>query len=141
MVRLLIFVCLAFSAMLVSAQETLNIHTKDGGIVSMSFAKKPEMSFDVADVLKIVSSDKTVEYPFSDIEKLTFDNSPVSSIYQIKHHGSVSGIAIYNLSGRLVRKINTSDGSAILDMQSLPPGVYIVDDGVKSYKLINMPSR
>lgn len=138
MVRVLLIICMAFSVLTVSSQETLNVHTKNNGVVSIPFSKKPEMSFGVANKLKIVSSDKTVEFSFSDITKLSFENS-LDDIHLIKHHGSQSGVSIYDLSGKLVRKIDSSDGVAVFDMQSLPPGVYIVKDGAKSYKLINNP--
>lgn len=136
MVRVLLFMCLALSAMTASAQETLNIHTKYNGIVSIPFAEKPEMSFGVANVLKIVSSDRTVEFPFSDIEKLSFENTAVDNIHLIKHQGALSGLSIYELSGKLIRRINSSDGVAEFDIQALPPGIYIVKDGDRSYKLI-----
>lgn len=139
MVRVLMIICMACVVLTASGQETLNVHTKDNGIVSIPFSKKPEMSFGVANKLKIVSSDKTLEFAFADIEKLSFDNSSSDDIHLIRHHGSQSGISIYDLSGKLVRKADSSDGVSTLDMQSLPPGVYIVKDGSKSYKLINNP--
>lgn len=139
MVRVLLIICMAFSVLTVSSQETLNVHTKDNGVVSIPFSKKPEMSFGVANKLKIVSSDKTVEFSFSDITKLSFENSSSDDIHLIKHHGSQSGVSIYDLSGKLVRRIDSSDGEAVFDMQSLPPGIYLVKDGAKSYKLINSP--
>lgn len=135
MVRVLLFVSMLFSVMQLSAQETLNIHTKEKGIVSIPFAQKPEISFVGTDVLKIVSSEKTIEFTYGEIEKLTFDNSPANNIYQIVHHGSRSAVSIYDLSGRLVKRIESSDKQVVIDIQSLPPGVYIVKEGHQAYKI------
>ena len=136
MVRVILFICMAMSAMMVSAQETLNIHTKDKGVVSIPFVKKPQMTFAEANVLKVVSSDKTVEYPFKDIEKLSFENASSDDIHLIRHQGSQTGISVYDLSGKLIGKGKLSDGLSAFDLQTLPPGIYIVKDGDRSYKLI-----
>ncbi len=85
MVRFILFIYMALSAITLSAQVTLNIHTKSQGIVSIPFAEKPEMSFSVANVLKIVSTDRTIEYPFSDIEMLSFEDTPVDTVSHIKY--------------------------------------------------------
>lgn len=135
MVKVLLLISMIFFARTSSAQETLNIHTKDNSVVSIPFAQKPEISFAADNILKVISADKTVEFAFGDIEKLSFDNSPVNSIYQITHHVNESGIFIYNLSGKLVRKIEPS-ANPMVDIQSLPAGVYIVKEDRLSYKVI-----
>ena len=136
MVRVLLFISMLFSVMTSFAQETLNIHTKENGVVSIPFAQKPEILFVGTNIFKVVSAEKSVEFSFGDIEKLSFDNASLNNINQIVHHGNKSSVFIYNLSGKLVRKIEPSDNLMALNIQSLPSGVYIVKEGHQSYKII-----
>lgn len=75
MVRALIILCMFVCARAVSAQQTLNIHTKSNGVISMPFSMKPDMSFAKGNIMTITSTEKTIEYPFSDVEKVTFDDA------------------------------------------------------------------
>ena len=116
------------------AQETLNIHTKSSGVVSISFTEKPEISFGDNDIMKIVSSQVSVEYPFSDVDQITFENSP-SRITEVVHYNASSGIAIYNMSGVLIKKYDVENGKVSFDWNKLSPGIYIIKNGSRVFKI------
>ena len=78
--RLFLLIILAVCTASVSAQEVLKIHTKSGGVVSIPFANNPEMTFGEGNVLKITSTKETVEYTFSDVEKLVFEKDSTNII-------------------------------------------------------------
>ncbi len=72
MVKLLMIIIGTVITNTAIAQNTLNIHTKKSGVISISFADKPVISFPESDALKVVSSKNTFEYSFKDIDKLSF---------------------------------------------------------------------
>jgi len=135
MVRKWIFVCLCAQFYQVTfGQETLNIHTKSKGVVSISFAEHPEVSFTSENMLKVVSAKLNIEYAFDEIDKISFEDN-TSDMKDILHKGNVTGITVYNMAGVMVRRIEASNGSCSLDWLSLPPGVYIIQEGQRTYKI------
>ena len=135
MVRNILILILSLCCSLATAQETLNIHTKSQGVIIIYFSQKPEVSFAEGDVLKIVGTDLSVEYPFSDVEQVTFGGS-ADGVDQIVHTDTSSCIHIYDLSGKLIQTIQPQGNVTRADLHGIPPGVYIIKDSTRSYKII-----
>ena len=56
------------------AQEALIIHSKSGVAKIFPFAKGPELYFDKADVIKVVTAGATEEILYKDINMITFED-------------------------------------------------------------------
>ena len=133
--RLLSLACALLCApLLAMAQQTLNIHTTTQGTVSFAFATKPVVTFVAPETLKVVSATMTVEFPYADIEKLTFSDT-ATGVESLSVSEATGVVSVYDLSGKLVLQDANADGTARLNLSSLRPGVYVVKDGRRSYKV------
>jgi hypothetical protein len=132
--RILIIAGLLCAPLLAAAQQTLNIHTTTQGTVSFAFATKPVVTFVAPETLKVVSATMTVEFPYADIEKLTFSDT-ATGVESLSVSEATDGVSVYDLSGKLVLQVANADGTARLDLSSLRPGIYVVKDGRRSYKV------
>jgi hypothetical protein len=56
------------------AQEAMIIHSKSGGVKIIPFAKGPELYFDKADVIKVMTAGVTEEILYKDINMITFED-------------------------------------------------------------------
>lgn len=133
--RCLLFICCLLSGMLLHAQQTLNIHTTTKGVVSFAFSEQPSVTFGKPEVLTVTSTSMTVEFPFNEIERITFDDVP-SAVQALTVREETGSVLIYDLSGKLMRKVVSEQGTATVDLSTLRPGVYIVKDGKRSYKVV-----
>ena len=132
--KIFLTICLLCCGLAGRAQQTLNIYTTTQGVVSFVFADKPEMTFPTADMLTVTSEKMTVEFPYSEVEKITFEDAP-DAVASLSVHDGAGPVLIYDLSGKLLREVKTSQGSANIDLSTLRPGVYVVKDGKRSYKV------
>lgn len=133
--RILSLACaLLCTPLLAMAQQTLNIHTTTQGTVSFAFATKPVVTFVAPETLKVVSATMTVEFPYADIEKLTFSDT-ATGVESLSVSEATGVVSVYDLSGKLVLQDANADGTARLNLSSLRPGVYVVKDGRRSYKV------
>lgn len=120
--------------LLAQAQQTLNIHTKTQGTVSFAFAEKPTITFTSPEVLKVTSDRLTVEFPFNEVERLTFEDLP-DAVPSLMERDNITGLHIYDLNGRLVQQAAATNGTASLNLSTLKTGVYVVKDGKRTYKV------
>lgn len=134
MSRLASFVLLTLFAVTAPAQQTLNIFTKTQGTVSFAFADKPEITFPCADSLTVSSTALTVQFPYAEVEKITFTDG-VDAVESLVVRDGVDRVLIYDLSGKLVLQSKSSRGQARVDLSPLRPGVYVVKDGKRTYKV------
>ena len=76
----------------------------------------------------------TVEFPYAEVVKLDFSDVPtrVESLTVREH---TDGVCIYDLTGKLLRHTSAKDGAATVNLSDLPPGIYVVKDGQRSYKV------
>ena len=117
------------------SQNALNIHQKDGTLISYVFAEKPKVSF--ADNKLVVTTSKTiVEFLISDVDKFTFEDIKTSiEDDEIKvANACLEYWEVYTLGGKLVKKVKIIDDSN--PMENLPKGIYIIKCGNVSYKII-----
>lgn len=119
-----------------AAQQTLNIHTTTQGLVSFAFAEKPDLTFPTKEVLTVTTESMTVEFPFAEVEKITFEDGNEDGVETLSVRDGSGGVLVYDLSGKLVRQGTTAThGSAAVNLSTLRPGVYVVRDGKRTYKI------
>ena len=120
----------------IQAQQTLNIHTTTKGMVCFTFAEKPLVTFPSTEVMNIASTTVTVEFPYSEVEKITFNDEDPTAVQTLTVRDNTNEVRIYDLNGRLVRRTRSRDGATVsVDLSTLPVGVYIVKDGKRTYKV------
>lgn len=130
---LLIIFCLFLGVATSFAQNTLNIHQKNGGVVSYGFAEKPVLTY-VDDNLHVSTERVSIDYPLAELEMLTFDDRE-ASIGELRVEGQTAGMNIYRIDGTLVKRIEATAESSAFDTDRLPVGTYIVRQGNVTYKI------
>ncbi len=133
-IKSVLILCFAFIGLSASAQQTLNIHTTSQGLIRFAFTQNPRVTFPEAEVMRVTGDSLTVEFPFSEVEKITLDDVP-TGVTTLTVTEQTSGILIYDLSGRLVKQVPSNNGSASLPLSTLPHGTYVIKDGRRSYKV------
>lgn len=119
----------------VNAQSTLNIHTTTKGMVCFTFAEKPQVTFPSAEVMCVTSDNVTVEFPYSEVVKVTFLDDDPTAVQTLSVRDNTDEVRIYDLNGRLVHRSRSHQGTVSVDLNALPTGVYIVKDGKRTYKV------
>jgi hypothetical protein len=76
-----------------------------------------------------------VQFPFDDVEKITFEDG-VTGIESIRVKEGNGLVSIYNMSGVLVRKYKPENATTTVDLSALPAGIYVVNDGKRTYKVM-----
>lgn len=116
----------------VSAQQTLNVHRKSGEVARFAFSEKPVVTYSGSNMV-IVTCTASVEFPFGEIAEFTFEDSEadgVESPLQVRDEAQ-GGVQVYNLRGVLVRSSKTGE----YNIEGLPQGVYVVKSNSKTYRI------
>lgn len=129
---LLVFSCVC-CGLPAAAQQTLNLHTSQG-LISFAFTQNPQITFPEAEVMRVTGDSLTVEFPFSEVEKITLDDVP-TAVPTLTVTEARSALQIYDLGGRLLKQVISQGGSATLPLSTLPKGTYVIKDGKRSYKV------
>lgn len=132
--KFILTICMLSGCLLATAQQSLNIHTTSKGVVTFTFDEKPVVTFS-DEILNVATDSVSVEFPFEDIEKITFEDG-VTAIESIRINDGKGIVTIYDISGRLVSKYKPVEGSTTVDLTPLPSGVYVVNDGKRTYKVM-----
>ena len=132
--RLLSITCLLCCVLAAAAQQTLNIHTTTKGVVSFAFTSKPKVTFSESEVLKVTRETMTVEFPYAEVVKLDFSDQ-TTGVESLTVQEHTDGIFIYDLTGKLLRHTHAKEGATTVNLSDLPPGIYVVKDGLRSYKV------
>ena len=115
------------------AQSTLNVHQKSGGTISYAFSEKPVVSYS-GNSLVLTTAKVNVEYPLSNLDKLTFEDGEANAIDQMSMEAPADAVThIYNISGVLVKSV---EASKPISTDDLTPGVYVITNGKTTYKII-----
>lgn len=117
-----------------SAQNTLNIHQKDGAVVRYAFSEKPVVTY-TDEGIHLVTTKVELDYPMANLDKFTFEDDPSRPTGLLQTEGTTDDIRIYTTAGVLVRTIPQSEGAAAFSTADLPAGVYIIKNGKTSYKI------
>lgn len=116
------------------AQNTLNVHQKDGAMVSYGFSEKPVVTYTATGV-HLTTTKVEVDYPFANLEKFTFSEE-ANSIDIVKTEKTNDDVRIYNINGMLLKTIKQNDGTSSYSTSDLPKGTYIIKNGKTTYKII-----
>ena len=132
--RTFLFLSCLLACLLVQAQQTLNIHTTTQGTVSFAFAEKPVVTCATPEVMTVSSELLTVEFPFNEVESITFEDT-TDDVPSIVERDGIAILSIYDLNGRLIQQAAATNGAASLNLSTLKTGVYVVKDGKRTYKV------
>lgn len=132
-------VLLACLAMAMHAQDTAKdakivVWLKDGSKTEVLFNQMPEFLYADGRV-SLQNGTTELSWLLADLKKFTFEDVQPSTPTAIKDVASpakldlVGGCAVYDLNGRLVKKHVNS-------LTELPKGVYVVNDGSVTTKVI-----
>lgn len=131
--HLLTILCLFLCAAACSAQNTLNVHQKNGTVVKYGFSEKPTVTY-TATGIHLATTKVEVNYPFTNLEKFTFSED-ATAIDVLKTERTNDDVRIYNTNGMLLKTVKLSDGVASLSTTDLPKGIYIIKNGKTTYKI------
>lgn len=148
----LVFLLLCVLMTHISAQNTLTIHQKDGGLFSYGFSEKPVITYTETDLV-LTTAHIVVEYPLSAISKFTFtetetsvsgvETDVVTPILELKDNTVyISGakpqqtVTLVGADGKIVSTFKTdASGSVTFSIASLPKGIYIVKSESLTFKI------
>lgn len=116
------------------AQNTLNIHQKDGEIFCCGFLDKPIVTYE-GNTLKVFTKTVSIEFPLTELDKLSFEDELTDIKLQHIEKGS-SDILIYNEKGVLLKKIHNDSGISETNILEFPKGIYIIKKGDTTFKVL-----
>lgn len=132
--RSLIILSLFLCAETCFAQNTLNVHQKDGVVVKYGFSEKPTVTY-TATGIHLATTKVEVDYPFVNLEKFTFSDE-ANAINVLKTESTNDDVRIYNTNSMLLKTVKQSDGEASFSISELPNGIYIIKNGKTTYKIV-----
>ena len=127
----------------------LVVSLTDGTEQSYLSIDQPKVTMD--ETMVFIKSDLIeVEIPASQVVRFYFDwpSSPTaidevatdSKFYYDGHSLELAGagdvVMVYDMSGRLLRKAQTIDGSLLLDMSSMESGIYLIKTKTQTIKIL-----
>ena len=105
---------------------------KDGAKTEILFNRKPEFQYQDGNV-SLQNGGTTLSWRLADLRKLTFEDIEAPNGIDEKKSDAkldiVRGCAVYDLSGRLVKR-------QIRSLSELPKGTYILKDGSVTTKVV-----
>lgn len=138
-----------------SVAHTLVITKKSGETVEYKFADRPVATFSGDDMtITLALSGQSFAYPVAQVATLTvtpqtlgIDDTSLSSTtltfdYDgiiLKCHGLNAGatMSLFNLGGTMLANTAASDeGTAVINLSDLAPGIYVISAGSESFKFI-----
>lgn len=119
------------------AGMALVVHQKSGGTVEYTFSKNPVVTYSGGNVV-ITTTEASVVYPMSDLEKFTFKEA-TNRVERITAPANQTPqpTYIYNVGGMLLNTLQPNeDGTTPATLDGLPAGTYIIKNGKTTYKII-----
>lgn len=132
-------------------QYVFVVWTDAGEQISYPLSDKPKVTQN-DDVLVVTTTDTSVEYPKSDVEKFTLAFQTVTNVEEIEINSSIrhtreciemancragSIVTMYSTSGQLIRSYTVADdGTLSIDISALESGIYILSNENITYKLL-----
>jgi hypothetical protein len=117
-----------------AAEAKIVVWLNDGNKTEVLFSEMPEFTYQDGNV-SVQSAGTTLSWPLASLQKFTFEDiepSKTTDIGDVKNSPKldiVKGCAVYDLSGRLVKK-------QIRSLSELPQGTYIIKDGSVTTKVV-----
>lgn len=148
-------VAAALSAQTPDTEVTLlTLHLAGGTVEQFNLPDHPVITFE-GDDLNVASATLEATYPRADVEYFNFEKGkPVVAAEQIEAGASLSvvfdghstltvaapglrSVAVADTSGHIVAKATAADSCAVVDLQGVAAGVYIVSpEGHRAFKII-----
>lgn len=116
------------------AQNTLNIHQKDGEKFCCGFLDKPIITYE-GNTLKVSTKNVSIEFPLTELDKLSFEDGLADIKLQNIERES-SDILIYNEKGILLKKIHNDSGISETNILEFPKGIFIIKKGNTTFKVL-----
>lgn len=116
------------------AQNTLNIHQKEGEIFCCDFLDKPIVTYE-GSTLKVSTKTVSIEFPLTELDKLSFEDELTDIKLQHIERES-SDILIYNEKGVLLKRIHNDSGISETNFLEIPKGIYIIKKGDTTFKVL-----
>lgn len=127
--------CLFELTLGVAAQNTLNIHQKDGAVMSYGFAEKPVVTYTETGI-HLKTTKVELDFPLTNLEKFTFTDGETDAIEVVRTENTYADVRIYNTNGVLLRTVRQSEGKVSFATSDLPRGIYIITNGETTYKIV-----
>ena len=109
----------------INAQNGLTVLSKTKDCVSFQFADKPILTY--RDTVMVITTERTVvEYPLGDVEKVLFTDVEAGVQRISADITNEDGLFIYDMGGKLVKKMEGKDGDLELLLDNLQEGIYTV---------------
>ena len=140
-----------FFSLCADAQSALVVHQKTGEKVYYAMSEKPYFIYSDKGVT-IKTKKASVEYSFSKIAKLTFDDmaNGIDDVSMADANVNISeesivitglsakeSVSVYGVNGSLVNAFNADvNGTAILEASALPSGMLVVKSKNVSFKYL-----
>ena len=116
------------------AQNTLNIHQKDGEIFCYGFLDKPIVTYE-GNALKVSTKNVSFEFPLTELDKLSFEDEFTDIKLQNTERNNID-ILIYNEKGILLKRIHNDSGISETNILEFPKGIYIIKKGDTTLKVL-----
>ena len=151
--RFLSLLVMFLAVLPITAQNTLNVHQKDGQVFSFGFEEKPVVTF-TDNELVVTSPRAEARYQLASVAKFTFDDSgtavegikddsgkAVISLdeYTVSLTGAKSGIGVQLIGsdGKVIQSLKTDkNGSLTFSIAELPEGTFIISSDNLSVKIL-----
>lgn len=116
------------------AQNTLNIHQKDGEKFCCGFLDKPIITYE-GNTLKVSTKNVSIEFPLTELDKLSFEDGLADIKLQNIERES-SDIFIFNEKGVLLKRIHNDSGILENKISEFPKGIFIIKKGNTTFKVL-----
>ena len=116
------------------AQNTLNIHQKEGEIFCCDFLDKPIVTYE-GNTLKVSTKNVSIEFPLTELDKLSFEDEFTDIKLQNTERNNID-ILIYNEKGILLKRIHNDSGISETNILEFPKGIYIIKKGDTTLKVL-----
>lgn len=116
-----------------NAQNKLNVFTKDGSLITYSFAQHPVIKYKNNNILIQTNTDEII-FPLSQLRKFTF-NDNVTHVGELSYVSTKNDVLeIYDIKGILINKLKTNFNTIFI--KDLPKGIYFIKSNNKTFKII-----
>lgn len=151
--KLLFTILFAISSLMASAEDlAVKVLLTDGTTVNCSFAEKPQITFEGADIVLTSEKGNVGKWEFTGVASWSFfEESDPDNVNNISNNTSIaingdeiivngltnSNVSVWGVSGKLFLMQNADEnGTATLSINGLNSGVYILKAGSNTIKFI-----
>lgn len=131
--RLLVIIFYLVTCTSLKAQNTLNIFTKDGCVISYSFEHKPVAKYEISKIV-IKTIKDSIEFPLANLRKITFDDDVTDVEFLKIDTKNPEEVLMYDINGILVKQFKGTSNS--IQTSELKKGIYIIKEGTNTFKFI-----